>query len=285
LRRNSTAYLHTLAEAIKLAAADREAFYGDPKFVDTPIDALLSSSYAAERRRLIDPKRAAPGSPPPGTPSNVAIGEAPHLQSGRAGPCLDTSYVAVVDRHGNAFSATPSDGLLMSPIVPGLGLAPSARGYQSWLDPGHPSSVAPGKRPRLTPNPALAMKRGEFVMPFGSPGHDVQTQVMAQVFLNLFVFGMAPQAAIEAPRICTYSFPSSAFPHATQSGLLYVEKELGGSTIDELRALGHDAQPWPQEGDKYLEGLNAVCLARADLGTGVKTAAADPRRPAYALGW
>ena len=125
----------------------------------------------------------------------------------------DTSYVCVVDRHGNCFSATPSDGAINGPVIPGTGLAPSSRGMQSWTDPAHPACLAPGKRPRLTPNPSIAMRDGKWIMPFGSPGNDVQPQAMLQVFLNMVVFDMTPQQAIEQPRFASSSFPGSSDPH------------------------------------------------------------------------
>ena len=119
----------------------------------------------------------------------------------------DTSYCCVVDRWGNAFSATPSDGSGNVPVVPGLGITPSGRGSQSRPDPRHPAGVAPGKRPRLTPNPAMLLTEAGGVMPFGTPGGDVQTQAMLQVLLNIMHFGMDPQSAIEAPRVASVFVP------------------------------------------------------------------------------
>ncbi len=119
----------------------------------------------------------------------------------------DTSYVCVVDRWGNAFSATPSDGSWNSPVVPGLGIVPSSRGSQSRPDPDHPAGVAPGKRPRLTPNPAMAILADGGVMPFGTPGGDVQIQAMLQVLLNVLHFGMELQEAVEAPRVASLLLP------------------------------------------------------------------------------
>ena len=157
-----------------------------------------------------------------------------------AAPELDTSYVCVVDRDGNVFSATPSDGSYNAPVVPGLGIIPSSRGSQNWADPDHPSGVAPGKRPRLTPSPAIAMQPGKMAMPFGTPGGDVQTQAMLQVFLNINLFGMEPQEAVEAPRVASYSFPSSFEPHAYHPGRLNLESRIDKPTGE---ALG---QPRPQ---------------------------------------
>ena len=157
---NSAGALHLIAESLKLAFSDRHTFYGDPRFVDVPIDALLSKAYAAERRGLIDRHRAWPAMPPPGEPRRVrAKGpvEVP-VAAGRHEP--DTSYVCVVDADGNAFSATPSDAP-STPIIPELGFIVSSRGYQAWLEPEHPACVAPGKRPRLTPSPGLVLRPGQ----------------------------------------------------------------------------------------------------------------------------
>jgi gamma-glutamyltranspeptidase/glutathione hydrolase len=273
LGHNSAAYVHVVTEAIKLAAADREAFYGDPRFVSVPLDRLLSTAYAAQRRRLIDSRQASVGLPPQGD------------AAGPRSTDLDTSYVAVVDRHGNAFSATPSDGLTGSPVIPGLGFVASPRGSQSWTDPRHPACIMPGKRPRLTPNPAIAIRQGHYVMPFGTPGQDTQTQVMLQVMLNLMVFGMELQEAVEAPRFASLSFPSSASPHTYVPGRLLVEPGLHEYVGDALVRLGHRAECWPDSGSDYFMNANAACAVLADRTTGVIKGAADPRRPAYAIGW
>ncbi|HYZ39472.1 MAG TPA: gamma-glutamyltransferase family protein, partial [Stellaceae bacterium] len=221
---NSADYIHLLTEALKLAFADREVYYGDPAVIDVPLATLISSEYAAERRKLIRPDRAWPEMPPPGDLGREAARFRASL--GEPNPEPDTSYVCVADRWGNLFSATPSDGSYGSPVVPGTGLIPSNRGSQSRPDPRHPAGVAPGKRPRLTPNPALAIKSGEQFLPFGTPGGDVQTQAMLQVLLNLFVFGQDVQSAIEAPRFATYSFPSSFAPFDYYPGRLALESRI-----------------------------------------------------------
>ena len=279
---NSPGYIHVLTEAMKLAFADREACYGDPRFVDVPLERLLSAAFAAERRRRIDPNRAAPRMPESGIPPLAAAASEP-LRRPEREPALspDTSYVAVIDRHGNAFSATPSDTSYDTPIIPGTGLCPSSRGSQSFTARGHPSEVMPGKRPRLTPNPALAILADGSVMPFGTPGGDVQTQAMLQVLLNLSVFGMDLTSAVEAPRFATYSFPSSFEPHEELPGRLMVEARIGDATLNALEGLGHDAQPWPE----WTNQAGAVCAVMRDPATGVIRAAADPRRSTYAVGW
>ena len=283
---NSAAYVHTVIEALKLAFADRHRYYGDPRFVDVPIDGLLSPDYAARRREMIRPDRAWPEMPPPGEPVNIAAvapdaGPASAVASGDPAVDLDTSYVCVVDGHGNVFSATPSDVASDTPVIPGTGLCPSSRGSQSWADPNHPSGVAPGKRPRLTPNPALAIREGRFVMPFGTPGGDVQCQAMLQAFLNTVVFGMNPQAAVEAPRFATYSFPGSFEPHTCHSGRVDLEGLIAEDTGESLSALGHDVHWWPDRAWR----AGAVCLLHSDTVTRIHSGGADPRRPCYAVGW
>jgi gamma-glutamyltranspeptidase / glutathione hydrolase len=285
LGQNSTGYLHRITEAVKLAFADREAYFGDPRVIDVPIEALLSRDYARQRREMIRPDRAWPEMPPAGDPRKLSA-ERAHAgaplvpERAFSAPELDTSHVSVIDRHGNVFAATPSDGSYNAPVVPGLGIIPSPRGSQNWADPDHPSGVAPGKRPRLTPSPAIAMQPGKMKMPFGTPGGDVQTQAMLQVFLNIQLFGMDVQDAVEAPRGASYSYPGSFEPHAYHPGLLNLESRIDRATGDALGRLGHKVEWWPDW--TWLAG--AVCTVVADLETGVLKGGADPRRPSYALG-
>ena len=279
LGQNSPDYIHHLTEALKLALADREAYYGDPAMVEVPLATLISSEYAAERRKLIRPDRALPEMPRPGDLGRS--GERFRASLGDPNPEPDTSYVCVADRYGNLFSATPSDGSYGSPVVPGTGLIPSNRGSQSRPDPQHPAGVAPGKRPRLTPNPALAIKGRDQFLPFGTPGGDVQTQAMLQVLLNLFVFGNDVQSAIERPRFATYSFPSSFAPFDYYPGRLAVEARIPEPVIAELARRGHEIQRWPD----WIWTAGAVCAILADRRRGVLEAGADPRRAAYAIGW
>ena len=279
LGHNSPDYIHHLAEALKLAFADREAYYGDPAIVEVPLATLISSEYAAERKKLIRPERAFPEMPPPGDLGRV--GARFRASIGDPNPEPDTSYVCVADRFGNLFSATPSDGSYGSPVVPGTGLIPSNRGSQSRPDPRHPAGVAPGKRPRLTPNPALAIKGRDRFLPFGTPGGDVQTQAMLQVLLNLFVFGQDVQPAIESPRFATYSFPSSFAPFEYYPGRLAVEGRIPEAVTAELARRGHQIHRWPD----WIWTAGAVCAILADRRRGVLEAGADPRRAAYAIGW
>ena len=192
----------------------------------------------------------------------------------------DTSYLCVVDSEGNAFSATPSDGVIASPIVPGLGFPISSRGSQSWLDSEHPSRIEPWKRPRLTPNPAMVLKDGKAFMPFGCPGGDAQVQGMLQVFLNVVEFGMDPQVAIEAPRAVTHSFPNSFWPHVIRPGAITVESRIVQKVRDELSARGHIIEDGGEWG-----AVSSVCAIIVDSDTGLRTAGADSRSDAYAFGW
>src|SRR5262249_40518159 len=217
LGHNTAEYLHVLAESVKLAFSDRERYYGDPRFVDVPLDRLLSDEHAVERGARLG-ERALPTLP--------TLRE-PVRQS-------DTTYLCVADREGNVFSATPSDTLDEGPIVPGLGILVSSRGVQSRLDPEHPAVLAPGKRPRLTPSPAIALHEDGRAWAFGSPGGDVILQAMLQAFLNVVEFGMTPQQAVEAPRVASYSFPNSFYPPTGPEGLLKVEARVPEEVQREL---------------------------------------------------
>jgi gamma-glutamyltranspeptidase/glutathione hydrolase len=280
---NSPDYVHTVAEALKLSFADRHHYVGDPRFVSVPIEGMLSDAYAEQRRAQIRPDKAWTEMPPAGDPPGargLPRAQIPAPAPGDVRPG-DTSYVCAVDRHGNAFSCTPSDGSNNSPIIPGVGILASGRGSQSWADPTHPCSVAPGKRPRLTPNPALALKNGRALMPFGTPGGDVQCQSMVQVFLNVNVFGMDVQSAIEAPRFSTYSFPGSFEPHPYFPGLLMMEGRIARATGEALRSRGHRIEWW----DEWTWLAGAPCAIYVDQERGILHGGADPRRPAYVLGW
>lgn len=270
---NTAGYIHQFVEATKKVFEDRERYYGDPDYVDVPLERLLSKSYAKELHGSIDPGTSShPGAlAGSGSPS----GAAPFSDR------LDTSYLCVVDRAGNVFSATPSDVSYDTQVIPGLGICPSSRGSQSWLEAGHPSIVEPGKRPRLTPNPAMIRLSDGSIMPFGTPGGDVQVQAMAQFVVNVVKFGMSPQAACETPRFASASFPSSFWPHESFPGKLLIESRVPESVSAALTPLGHNVDWWP--GWEWKAG--GICAILRDQPTGTLVAAADPRRPAYAVGW
>lgn len=281
---NSADYIHTVLESVKLAFADRERYYGDPKFIDVPLDHLLSDDYAAARRGMIDPEQASPGMPPfgavPGYDGSGGSGPSAAMH-GAALIEYDTSYACAVDSQGNAFSVTPSDTSASSPIIPGLGIVCSGRGSQSWAVPEHASSIAPGKRPRLTPNPAMAIKKGKVTMPFGTPGGDVQCQSMTQVFLNINLFGMTAQEAIEAPRFASYSHPDSFEPHLAQPGTVKVENRVSDDTVSDLERRGHAVEQWPE----LTRAAGAVCTIYHDRENGRLFGGADPRRQSGMMGW
>lgn len=283
LGHNSAQYIHLITEALNLAFADREGYVGDPKFRHVPVAGLLSDAYAAQQRSRIQSNRAFGKLPLPGmapgaqTPPYIAKLENYPVKEREPAP--DTIYCCVVDAHGNAYSATLSDNARDTPVIPGYGGTISSRGSQGRLEPGHPSEVMPGKRPRLTPAPALALRDGEFFMGFGTPGGDVQCQAMLQVFLNVTQFGMPMQQAIEEPRFGTFLFPNSFAPHGI--GHFNVEKRISDAVISQLKALGHPVEMW----SALTPAAGAVCAVMRDPTTGWRHAGADPRREAYAVAW
>ncbi len=279
---NGADYAHHVVEALKLAYSDRHAYYGDPDFVDVPMAGLMSKEYAGVRSQAIDPRSAFPGMPEPGDPRRMRtyrdVPQGELVATGDGGDS-DTSYTCVIDRWGNAFSATPSDTLPTSPIVPGLGFILSSRGSQSWLDADHPSSLAPGKRPRLTPNPAMAMRDGKPWMTFGTPGGDVQCQSMVQLFLNVVEHGMDPQQAVEAPRFATWSFPNSFWPHTYRPAMVGVEGRIPAEVSDELARRGHKVEVW----DDFTGRMGSLSAIVVDRERGMLSGGADPRRDSYAI--
>jgi gamma-glutamyltranspeptidase/glutathione hydrolase len=283
LTHNSPAYVHRATEALDLAFADREAFVGDPKFVQVPTAALLSDAYAASQRARIDERRAFGAMPAPGSPGGQRSRAMPSPAAARGATAMapDTIYCAVMDRHGNAYSATLSDTSYDTPVIPGTGMVMSSRGQQSRLAAEHPSVVAPGKRPRLTPSPALAMKDGKPFMCFGTPGGDVQAPAMMQVFLNVVQHGMPLQQAVEAPRFSSANFPNSFPPHEYFAGRLCIEENMPAGVIEEMRALGHEVEVLPRLPAKG----GGVCAVMRDPATGLAHGGADPRRECYALAW
>lgn len=279
----SPLFLHRFAEAMKLACADREGFFGDPDQVDVPMRGLLDKGYAEERAALVRDDRAWPELPPPGDPWRYEgrqghAGYRPVPRGGEGYP--DTSYACAMDAEGWAFSATPSDPAAHGPLVPGLGLLVSTRGAQLWTTPGHPSAIAPGKRPRLTPNPAMLVRDGRAYAPFGCPGEDAQCQAMVQFVCGIVDFGMDTQAAIEMPRVISASFPWSFHPHRYSPGELRVEGRVPAEAREHLRRLGHRIVEWPD----WTPGAAAVCAIRR-LDGGTLEGGADPRRESYAVGW
>ncbi|MFI0235433.1 gamma-glutamyltransferase family protein [Streptomyces sp. NPDC016845] len=317
----SADYVHLLVEGCKLAMADREAWYGDAR--DVPVDALLSEEYNAGRRALIDPQKASyelrPGRPlgSPGAEPRlsahataVAAGEPGFDAMGVAGagePTVakrptspvpgepdvdsdgltrgDTCHLDIVDRWGNMVAATPSGGWLQSnPVVPELGFPLGTRLQMAWLEEGLPNSLTPGRRPRTTLTPSLALKDGVPVMAFGTPGGDQQDQWQLHFFLAVALRpevrgGLDLQGAIDAPNWHNDSFPGSFFPRGMRPGSVTVESRMAEEVVAELRRRGHDVTV----GDAWSEGR--LCAVARDPRTGVLSAAANPRgMQGYAVG-
>lgn len=288
LGHNSAEYIHLIVEALKLAAADRESHFGDPRFVDVPVREMLSEDYASKRRALICRERAWRGMPPAGTLGGRTPPEwVPDPSSGRepsdsgSTTARETSYLCIIDRHGNVFSATPSDSALEGPVVPGLGLPCCTWGSRAYTAPDHPARVEGGRRPRMSTTPQIAIRDGHTVMPFGSPGSEVLGQAQLQVLLNISVFGMDPQSAVEAPRVASYSWPASALPHSYFPGRLAMESRIDSDVGKSLAAMGHEVSWWPER--TWLAG--SVCAVLHDLESNIRYAGADHRRTAYAIGW
>ncbi len=255
-------FIHLQVECAKLAYADRESFYGDPDFVDVPMATLLSDAYNAARRRLIGEKASLelrPGSiegfgaviklrrlsAPVGGADDVAGTGEPTV--GRLGGTRgDTVHFDIVDQAGNMVSATPSGGWLQSsPVIPELGFCLGTRAQMFWLEEGHPAALAPGKRPRTTLSPTLALRDGEPYLAWGSPGGDQQDQWITQLFLRHVHAGLNLQEAIDAPAWHSEHFPSSFWPRVARPGVLVLEGRLPPDTIAELKRRGHVVEVGP----------------------------------------
>ena len=287
---NSPAYIHTVLEAIKLAMGDREAYYGDPDFSTIPIDGLLSKEYAAERAGLIDPAKAYPAQPEPGDPwhysklSRVGNGARSNGVPAASDPAaVDTSardgttHVSALDRQGNMVCGTISGGAFAkSAFFPELGCALSTRIEMFNCEEGHPNVVEPGKRPRTTLINYIVSRNGQPVMTVGCPGGDNQAQANIQLVLNVILFGMDPQQAVEAPRFSTMSNVNSFYPHVYHPGRSDLEQAIPETTAEDLRALGH------QIARAVDCGMGATVSVR-DPQTGHLSTGADPRRACYAI--
>ena len=283
---NSAAYIHTLAEALKLAMADRDRYYADPDFVKIPMTELLSKDYAALRRPLIDQERASLAQQP-GDPANMKavlasavqtigrVSTVPEIERGN-----DTTCVNVVDKDGNLFSATPSGAWLPAVVAGDTGVLMGQRLQSALTDANSPNVVAPGKRPRITLTPTLVLKGGVPFMVLSTPGGDNQDQALLQVLLNIIEFDMNPQEAVEAPRFDTQHYVSSFDDHEFVPGSLNIESRVSLKTIKELSSKGHKVKVQSEWGT-----LSAPTVVIYDLKNGVASAGADPRRSRYAVAW
>lgn len=287
-------FVHTLTEAMKLAYADREVYYADPDFVDVPMAELLSDDYAAARRSLIGAQAdlaLRPGTVPDyeaqvarmqaalarlsSTDGAVYEPTMAHLARKRG----DTVHVDVIDAEGNMVAATPSGGWLQSsPTIPGLGFCLNTRAQMFWLEEGLPGSLAPGKRPRTTLSPTLALHGGRPAMVFGTPGGDQQDQWQLMFFLYVAEFGLGLQQALDAPLFHSTHFPASFYPRSRSPGQILVEESYGAEVLADLRRRGHDVQGAP------AWSVGRLTAAARD-GDGLLRAGASPRlMQAYAIG-
>jgi gamma-glutamyltranspeptidase/glutathione hydrolase len=287
----SADFVHLVVECSKLAFADREKFYGDPDFVDVPMPTLLSDAYNAERRKLITDKASLdlrPGSvegfgsvvklKPQDTSMAAAMG-AGEPTVGKLGEMRgDTVHFDIVDRAGNMVSSTPSGGWLQSsPVIPELGFCLGTRGQMFWLEEGHPASLAPGKRPRTTLSPTMALRDGEPALAWGTPGGDQQDQWTTQFFLRHVHAKFNLQEAIDAPAWHSEHFPISFWPRTSRPGVLVVEGRLPAATTKELERRGHIVEVGPD----WSEGR----LTAASRDGRRRKAAANPRgMQGYAAG-
>lgn len=289
-------FVHLVVEAMKLAYADREAYYGDPDFVSVPMEHLLSDAYNDERRKLIGARASTEQRPGivPGFEEQVRLGL--EMQSsisasgsgvGAGEPTMahlsdrkgDTVHIDVIDRHGNMVAATPSGGWLQSsPVIPGLGFALNSRAQMFWLTPGLPSSLAPGKRPRTTLTPSLAFHKGRPTLAFGTPGGDQQDQWQLTFFLRHVHHGLNLQECIDGPLFHTMHFPSSFYPRAAAPGEIMIEENFGPDVLSDLQARGHIITRAPEW------SVGRLTAAKKDE-DGLLRAAATPRlMQAYAIG-
>jgi gamma-glutamyltranspeptidase/glutathione hydrolase len=284
-------FIHLQVECAKLAYADREEFYGDPDFVDVPMAQLLSDAYNAERRKLVSNSASLEMRPGliPGYGAKVsaplrqrrdfaAIAGAGEPTVGELAGAGDTVHFDIIDQAGNMVSATPSGGWLQSsPVIPELGFPLGTRAQMFWLDEGHPAALAPGKRPRTTLTPTLALRDGEPYLGWGTPGGDQQDQWITQFFLRHVHAGMNLQEAIDAPAWHSEHFPSSFWPRTVRPGVLVVEGRIAKDTTAELRRRGHIIEV----GSEWSEGR----LTAASREGRKRRAAANPRgMQGYAAG-
>ncbi len=268
---NSADYLHVWIEAAKLAYADREQYYGDPRFVDVPIDKLLNKEYAKFRSSLIDMEQASPELRPgdPFALNALLTRENVFMMSSWG---YGTVHVAAADKEGNLAALTPSGGWISgNEVVPFLGFPLGTRLQTFYLVPGHPNALKPRKRPRTTLTPSIALKNNKPWLAFGTMGGDQQDQWTLQFFINRAVFGMNLTGAIDAPKISCDHFPGTFYPHDAFPRQVRVERRIPDSVIDELNRRGHRIvlePPW---------SLGFICAVEIDEDKNIIQAAADPR--------
>jgi gamma-glutamyltranspeptidase/glutathione hydrolase len=279
---NSPQFIHTVVEALKLAYADRDAYYADPKFAKIPPQ-LLSKEYAAERRALIDPARASTEF----RPGRFGSKQPPHpaFYAGQLRPLTDalashdTTCLNIIDSSGVMFSVTPSGAWMPSVIAGDTGIPLTQRAQSFLMIPDHPNVVAPGKRPRITLSPTLITRQGRPVMALSTPGGDQQDQALLQVMLAVLEFRLNPQAAVEAPRFQTRHMVASFDDHAMDPNLLLLDERIPASVEEALKNLGHQIE----RRSLWNSGSAPVAVLRTS--NGVLSAGADPYGYRYADAW
>jgi len=273
---NSADTIHVTVEAMKLALSDRDVHYGDPRFVDVPIDTLLSKAYADLRRPLIDMKKASlvqrPGDP---RGMKALLGEA-QTRKGLGGKPNDTTTCVVADRWGNVVAATPSGWSGVVAGASGIWLGTRLQSFNTWK--GHPNCIEPGKRPRITLTPTIVLKGGKPVAAVSVAGGDGQDQVTLQVLLNHFEFGLAPDAAMTAPRFMTHHFTGSFRQTPPDLGDLRLQSDVSEKVFEDLRARGHDVSP-------TRAPVWHPVMVSIDPATGEKHAAGDPKARRHAAAY
>jgi len=270
---DSPEYIHKVVEALKLAYADRDTYYGDPKFSHIPTETLLSKAYAAERRKQIS--------------HNASLDFVPGTINGKQGRhptdmdiartkiddelmASDTTCVDAIDKDGTVFSATPSGAWLPSVIAGDTGIPLTERAQQFILVDGSPNELAGGKRPRVTLSPTIVTEEGKPFLALSTPGGDNQEQSLIQLFFDVVEFGMNAQAAVEAPRFQTRHLVSSFDNHAWNRGDLLLDERISPATVAELSARGH------RVGTRSRWSSGAAPVMVHAMPDGVIEAGADP---------
>ncbi len=286
---NTPAYIHVLSQVINLGISDSHKHIGDPAFVDTP-KALYSKEYARRRVELIDEAKAFADMPPWGDPvamksvasdSPKVFARSGHTEPGGTRTIEDTTSLNVMDSEGNLFSMTESDGHMVSPMIPGWGFGLGRRMEQLNLDPALANVMAPKKRPRNTNTPVIVMKDGKPFMGLSTPGGEQQLQAILQVFLNVVIWGMSPEQALDQPRFGSYNFPITGHEVNETPGRLALEERIPKETFEALERLGHQVESW----GLWNWRTGALTVTYRDPETGVLLAAGDVRRETSALGY
>ena len=302
MKHNSADYIHTVVEALKLAYADRDTYYGDQLFVQTPAEGLLSKAYAKQRAQLIDPHHASRSFIAGGPmafdskvkdwkywKANIADGAKPGAIPPDAEPLRgasrDTTHISIIDKDGNVFDSTPSGGWIGGAVVLGkTGIAMSVRGEQFWLDKTRAAQIRPRSRPRYTLTPSIVLRDNQPFMAIGTPGGDNQDQTILQAFVNIVEFwpDWYPNLheAFEWPRVQTLHFFGSFWPHDAGFNKLNLESDIPDAVFQELKARGHDVSKI-----KPLSISSCATAVLIDPSSGNRIAGADPRRDCYAMAY